>query len=93
MFRRSGKKSLTGEKKPTPLESMAFLYLGKMFENINLSVDDIIKIIKEGNTGNKNTGCYNKSDKDSSYNHLIDSLSATEYRELFQITQIGYWIF
>lgn len=77
------KKSLTGEKKPTPLESMAFLYLGKMFENINLSVDDIIKIIKEGNTGNKNTGCYNKSDKDSSYNHLIDSLSATEYRELF----------
>ena len=77
------KKSLTGEKKPTPLESMAFLYLGKMFENIKLSVDDIIKIIKEGNTGNKNTGCYNKSDKASSYNHLIDSLSATEYRELF----------
>lgn len=76
------KKSLTGEKKPSPLESMAFLYLGKMFENIKLSVDDIIKIIKEGNTGNKNTGCYNKSDKDSSYNHLIDSLSATEYREL-----------
>lgn len=79
----TSKKSLTGEKKPSPLESMAFLYLGKMFENIKLSVDDIIKIIKEGNTGNKNTGCYNKSDKASSYNHLIDSLSATEYRELF----------
>ena len=77
------KKTLTGEKKPSPLESMAFLYLGKMFENIKLSVDDIIKIIKEGNTVNKNTGCYNKSDKASSYNHLIDSLSATEYRELF----------
>lgn len=55
MFRRSGKKTLTGEKKPTPLESMAFLYLGKMFENINLSVNDIIKIINEGNTGNKKT--------------------------------------
>lgn len=79
----TSKKSLTCEKKPSPLESMAFLYLGKMFENIKLSVDDIIKIIKEGNTGNKNTGCYNKSDKASSYNHLIDSLSATEYRELF----------
>lgn len=79
----TSKKSLTGEKKPSPLESMAFLYLGKMFENIKLSVDDMIKIIKEGNTGNKNTGCYNKSDKASSYNHLIDSLSATEYRELF----------
>lgn len=79
----TSKKSLTGEKKPSPLESMAFLYLGKMFENIKLSIDDIIKIIKEGNTGNKNTGCYNKSDKDSSYNHLIDSLSATEYREIF----------
>lgn len=77
------KKTLTGEKKLSPLESMAFLYLGKMFENIKLSVDDIIKIIKEGNTVNKNTGCYNKSDKASSYNHLIDSLSATEYRELF----------
>jgi hypothetical protein len=79
----TSKKSLTGEKKPSPLESMAFLYLGKMFENIKLSVDDIIKIIKEGNTGNKNVGCSDKSDKASSYNHLIDSLSATEYRELF----------
>lgn len=83
MFRRSGKKTLTGEKKPTPLESMAFLYLEKMFENINLSVDDIIKIIKKGNTGNKNAGCSDKSDKASSYTHLIDSLSAIEYRELF----------
>lgn len=62
---------------------MAFLYLGKMFENINLSVDDIIKIIKKGNTGNKNAGCSDKSDKASSYTHLIDSLSAIEYRELF----------
>lgn len=79
----TSKKSLTGEKKPSPLESMAFLYLGKMFENIKLSVDDIIKIIKEGNASNKNVGCSDKSDKDSSYNHLIDSLSATEYRELF----------
>lgn len=41
MFRHSGKKTLTGEKKPMPLESMAFVYLGKMFENIKLSVDDM----------------------------------------------------
>lgn len=77
------KKTFSARKKPTPLESMAFLYLGKMFENIKLSVDDIIKIIKEGEPYNKNTGCYDKSNKNTSYNHLIDSLSATEYRKLF----------
>ena len=77
------KKSLSSEKKPTPLEGMAFLYLGKMFENIKLTVDNIIRIIKEGENGNKNTGCYDKTNKDLSYEYLIDSLSETEYRKLF----------
>lgn len=77
------KKNWAGGKKPTPLESMAFLYLGKMFKNTKLSVDDIIKIINERKTGSKNIGCYDKSNEDTSYNHLIDSLSATEYKKLF----------